>query len=191
MKKVLIFVLATCFFAQASIRLQAQADLTGYGLGAGVGTEIVPLLFELGLEGSTHVFPSVKNSGSFVESETGTTIPYSGTLSMQMTRFGGYAQLHLPGIGFVPVIGLFANPILHFGTQNGVINVDGTVRPINNGYPITDKLPVHGSYFLVGFPTYFGPLFVEPAFGAQHLYVAEYANYKNTLDAQISMGVKF
>lgn len=191
MKKLLVFTFILCFFAQASVRLQAQADVTGYGVGAGLGTEIIPLLFEVGLEGSTHAFPAVKNSGSFVEPETDMTIPYSGTLSMHMTRFGGYAQLHFPGLSLVPFIGIFANPILHFGTQNGIINVDGEVRPINNGYPITDKLPVRGSYCLVGFPTYFGPLFIEPAFGAQHIFVAQYANYKNTLDAQLSLGVKF
>lgn len=191
MKKLFILVCTLCFFAQASIRLQAQADLTGYGFGAGLGTDLVPLFFEAGLEGSTHTFPPVKSVGTFTEEGSGNTISYSGIMSMQMTRFGAYAQLHLPGVGLIPVLGLFANPVLHFGTQNGLIYVDGDVRPINNGYPITDKLPVRGSYCLLGFPSYFGPFFLEPAFGAQHLYVAQYANYKNTVDAQLSLGVKF
>lgn len=185
MKKAIVLILTLCFFAQAAIRLQAQADITGYGVGAGLGTEIIPLLFEVGIEGSSHTLPSVKNTGSFEG------VPYSGIMSMHMTRVGGYAQLHFPGLGFVPVIGMFANPILHFGTQNGIINIDGEVRPVNNGYPIEGTLPVNGSYVLVGFPTYFGPLFIEPAFGAQHLYITQYANYKNTLDAQLSLGVKF
>ena len=180
-----------CLCANASIRLQAQADVTGYGVGAGLGTDIVPLFFEAGLEGSVHTFPSVKSAGAFNDADTGVTIPYSGIMSMHMARVGGFAQLHIPGIGLLPVIGIFANPIVHFGTQNGIINVDGTVRPVNNGYPITGTLPIRGSYCLVGFPSYFGPFFVEPAFGSQHLFVAQYANYKNTLDAQLSMGVKF
>lgn len=175
----------------ASIRLQGQADVTGYGFGAAVGTDIIPFLFEAGLESSTHVFPSVKSTGVMHDPDSGITIPYSGLMSMRMTRIGGYAQLHFPGLGLIPVVGIFANPTLHFGTQNGLIWVDGTVRPINNGYPIETNLPVHGSYALVGFPSYFGPLFIEPAFGAQHIYVDGYANYKNTMDAQIAMGVKF
>jgi hypothetical protein len=149
------------------------------------------LLFEAGIEGSTHVFPAVKSAGTMQDPDAGITIPYSGIMSMNMTRVGGYAQLHFPGLGLIPFVGILANPILHFGSQNGLIWVDGSVRPINNGYPIETNLPVHGSYALVGFPSYFGPLFIEPAFGAQHIYIANCANYKNTLDAQLSMGLKF
>lgn len=191
MKKTLLFILTVCLFAQASVRLQMQADVTGYGAGLALGTDVVPLLFEVGMEGSTHTFPSVKNTGSFIDSEAGETITYSGLMSMHMTRVGLYAQLHFPGLDLLPIIGMFAHPTLHFGTQNGIITVDGEVRPVNNGYPIEGKLPVRGSYCLVGFPSYIGPFFIEPAFGAQHIYVAQYANYKNTLDAQLSLGVKF
>jgi hypothetical protein len=191
MKRLLIVLCTLCVIAPAALRLQGQADIIGYGIGAAAGTDIVPFFLEAGVEGSEHIFPSTKSAGSFSDADSGLSGTYSGIMSMKMTRVGAYAQLHFPGLGLIPVIGLFANPIAHFGSQNGIIWVDGTVRPINNGLPITGTLPVHGSYFLVGFPSYFGPFFVEPAFGAQQIFIAQYANYKNTLDAQLSMGVKF
>jgi hypothetical protein len=109
-----------------------------------------------------------------------------------MARVGGYCQLKIPGADMLPMVGPLFHPIIHFGSQNGIVSIEGTVRPINNGAAIAESLPVRGTYFMVGFPSYIGPFFfIEPGFGSQHLFVPGYANYKNTIDAQIAAGLVF
>lgn len=185
MKKILVVVLCLAAFSFAAIRVQGQADLVGLGYGIGLGQEVVPMFLTAGIEGSVYNLPSVKNSGSYEG------VAYDGTLNLSMARFGGWMQLKFPVADMLPILGPLFHPIFHFGTQNGIISVDGSVRPVNNGIPVEGSSVVRGSYCLVGFPSYIGPFFIEPAIGSQHIFIPHFGNYKNTIDAQIAAGLSF
>jgi hypothetical protein len=143
------------------------------------------MFLEVGAEGSLHGLPQFSSVGSYEG------VPYEGKIGMTMTRFGGFLKFNFPIADMLPLVGMFFRPIVHFGTQNGLISVDGSVRPLNNGIPINESIPIRGSYVLVGFPSYLGPLFIEPAVGSQHIFVPGYGNFKNTLDAQLALGLSF
>jgi hypothetical protein len=190
MKKVLA-VLLFCTLSWSTIRIQCQADVIGTGVGLGLGGSLIPLFMDTGIEGSVYGLPTFKSVGSYRDDATGIVVPYEGKATLRMARAGLYCQLKIPGADMLPIVGALFHPVFHFGSQNGILSVEGTVRPINNGDAIGDSLPVRGSYFMVGFPAYLGPLFIEPGIGSQHIFVPGYANYKNTVDAQIAAGLVF
>jgi hypothetical protein len=183
MKKILLF-LCVLSLGFSAVRLQGQAGVAGYGLGAGFGLQVIPLLLEAGLEGAVYEWPEVKSKGTYQNA------PYDGSLKLNLTRAGAYAKFSIPGLNLVPVLGLFANPTIHAGTQNGAIGVDGEARLGGVGAPIEGRVPVQGAYASLGFPSYILWLFIEPSIGTQHIYVPGYLN-QSLLDAQIALGVSF
>ncbi len=186
---VLISILFSTVFA--GIRLQGQASTLGTGYGLGLGLNVVPLIMDIGIEGATYQMPTFSSKGSYTDEGTGANIPYDGNVGLKSTRAGAFVALHLPVANLLPFVGFLFNPVLHFGTQHVEMSVDGSVRLLNGGSAIGESLVGEGSYFLVGFPTYLGPFFIEPALGTQHIFVADYCNYKNTPEAQLAIGLSF
>ena len=183
MKKLIL--LACLFsFSLAAFRLQAQAGALGYGAGLGLGAQVIPLLLEVGVEGSTHTLPTITNKGTHQGAR------YDGELNISSTRAGAYAKFTVPGLNLIPIAGIFAYPTLHVGTQSGLVAVDGSVRVLDSGAPLADKASLQGNYALLGFPNYFFWFFVEPSIGIQHIYVPGALNI-DTVDAQIALGVSF
>lgn len=191
MKKILGIVLILCSVALAGFRAQGQASLLGVGYGVGVGVNVVPLLLDVGVEGAQIASPVINSKGTYHDDRTGEFLPYEGKVKLNTTRVGGYLALHFPGINLLPVLGALANPVLHFGTQRINMAVEGEVRLADNGAAINENIVGQGSYFLLGFPAYLGPLFIEPAFGSQHIFIPQYANYKNSPEVQLSLGLSF
>lgn len=175
----------------ATVKLQVQGSTLGTGYGLGLGTNVVPLIMDIGFEGMMYSSPQINSKGTYKDESTGILVPYEGKIDLKTTRAGGYIALHFPGLSLVPIIGIISNPVLHFGTQHIKINVEGNVRLADNGNAIDENLVGQGSYFLVGFPTYIGPLLIEPAIGSQHIFVDGFANYKNTPEAQLAVGLSF
>lgn len=191
MKKIILAFLLVSSLSLASVRLQGQASLLGVGYGLGLGMNVVPLVMDIGVEGSQSASPVINSKGSYRDDGTGLLVPYEGKVKLNTTRVGGFVALHFPGISLLPVVGALANPVLHFGTQRINMAVEGEVRLADNGAAVNENIVGQGSYFLLGFPSYLGPLFIEPAFGSQHIYLPEYANYKNSPEIQISAGLAF
>jgi hypothetical protein len=183
MKKILL-VLCVLSLGFSAVRLQGQAGVAGYGLGAGLGLPVIPLLLEAGLEGAVYEWPELKSKGQYQG------VPYDGSLKLNLTRAGAYAKFTIPGLNLVPVLGLFANPTIHAGAQSGVVNVDGEARLGSVGAPIEGRAQVQGAYANLGFPSYILWLFIEPSIGTQHIYIPGYLN-QSLLDAQIALGVSF
>ena len=183
MKKIIILICLLSLGFSAT-RIQWQSSLAGSGFGAGVGSKIIPGLLEVGVEGSLHDSPVIASKGSY----NGT--PYSGKYSMSMTRVGAYVGITIPIIDRIPVIGLFACPTLHAGTQSGIVDVNGDIRFVGDGNIFSGKKRVQGSYVLLGFPGRFGPFFIEPAVGSQHFFIPGVIN-QSVIDAQIAMGLWF
>jgi hypothetical protein len=183
MKKIFLF-LCVVSLGFSAVRLQGQAGVAGYGLGAGYGLEVIPLLLEAGVEGAVYAWPEIKSQGQHQG------VPYDGSLNLNLTRAGVYAKFSIPGLSLVPVLGLFANPTIHAGAQNGMVSVDGSARLGSFGAPIEGRVPVQGSYASLGFPSYILWLFIEPSIGTQHISIPGYLN-QSLLDAQIALGVSF
>jgi hypothetical protein len=180
-KLVLLFCLFSLSFA--AIRLQGQADILGYGVGLGLGTQVIPLLLEVGVEGSTHSLPPINVKG------THQSVDYDGDVNIAVNRVGGYAKFTIPGLNLIPIVGAFANPTLHFGTQSGTIGVDGNVR-LGTGVPFDDNRKIDGAYALLGFPSYLAWFFIEPAIGTQHIYVPGVTS-TSFYDVQLAIGASF
>jgi hypothetical protein len=189
MKKycLILLLILWCSTAFSELRLQGQAGLLGTGYGLGLGQQIIPFLLDGGLEGSMYSIAPFKSVGSYNDDNLG-LVQYSGEIGLTTTRVGGYFKFNFPLLDLVPVIGILGHPTLHFGTQNGIASVTGEVRPLNNGIPIEAATQIKGSYFSLGFPSYLGPLFIEPSFGSQHIFLPGYGNYKNTIDASLAIG---
>jgi hypothetical protein len=183
MKKILLF-LCVLSLGFSAVRLQGQAGVAGYGLGAGFGSQVIPFLLEAGLEGAIYEWPETKSDGTYQN------VPYDGSLNLNLTRAGAYAKFSIPGLNLVPILGLFANPTIHAGTQNGAVSVDGEARLGGIGVPIEGRVPLQGAYANLGFPSYILWLFIEPSIGTQHVYIPGYLN-QSLLDAQIALGVSF
>ena len=181
MKKI-ILLLCIISLGFSAIRLQGQAAVLGYGLGLGLGARVIPELLEMGIEGSTHAWPAIETKGTYQG------IPYSGEVGFSVTRAGGYAKLTIPGLNLVPFLGAFAYPTLHAGTQSGLVSVEGNVH-MEGAYMNTGKRQLQGSYVLLGFPSYLGPFFIEPAFGTQHIAMPGGFN-RSFADAQIAIGLQ-
>lgn len=184
MKKFILLSLVIMSLGFSAIRLQGQSSVLGYGLGIGLGTQVIPVLLEMGIEGSAHTLPTFSTKGTY------DGIAYDGELNSSMTRMGGYAKFHIPLINLIPILNFFAYPTIHAGTQSGYINVDGSVR-LGTGEVFADRTQFQGSYALLGFPNYLGPLFIEPSVGTQHLAIPGVLNLESAYDAQIAIGVSF
>ncbi|MDR2432039.1 MAG: hypothetical protein LBD99_07305 [Candidatus Margulisbacteria bacterium] len=185
MRKITLLFLALVSLGSAALRLQGQAGALGYGFGLGLGVQVVPVLLEAGLEGSVHTISSIESKGAY----SGTN--YDGEAKTSLSRAGGYVKFYIPGLNVIPVLGIFAYPTIHAGTQTGFIEVDGTARLFGSGQAFDGRRAVQGSYALLGFPNYLGPLFIEPALGVQHIFIPGALDLGSVYDAQIALGVSF
>ncbi|MDR1323185.1 MAG: hypothetical protein LBK68_01985 [Candidatus Margulisbacteria bacterium] len=186
MKKILLC-LCVLSLGFSAVRLQGQASSMGYGPGLGLGIQLIPFLLETGLEGSLHEWPPVTVKDSYRGS------PIEGTFGLSMTRVGVYAKFSIPGLNLIPVLGFFANPTIHFGTQHGIVGVDGEAKiPGANtgGAPLSGRYSFQGSYGLLGFPNYLLWFFIEPAFGASSIPLP-FVGLRTLYEAQIALGVSF
>jgi hypothetical protein len=168
----------------SAVRLQGQVSSLGYGAGLGLGMQVIPVLLEVGLEGSTHTWPVIKSKGEYQG------VPYDGNISLSASRAGGYAKFTIPGLSLIPIVGLLAHPTIHAGTQSGVLSAGDAARLPGFGVPFSGNRKIEGSYALLGFPGYLLWFFIEPAIGTQHIYVPGVANISYT-DVQLAIGASF
>jgi len=189
MKKVLILSLIIMSTAFAQVKVQAQVGTLGTGLGLGVGMKVIPVLLDAGLELQTCSMPGIQDKGKV--DVDGVETAYDGEYTYSGTNIGGYLQFHIPAINFIPVVNILANPIIHFGSIEGRVAVEGTVSALGQAGVVADDTTVKGSYLRLGLPFYIGPVFIEPSFGSQKLAVQKVGQYENVPDAQIAIGLQF
>ncbi|MBU0581268.1 MAG: hypothetical protein KKA19_08830 [Candidatus Margulisbacteria bacterium] len=182
MKKIIVYLILSFLLASASsasIILQTQANTMGPGLGAGFSIPVVPMLLDLGVEYNQATSPwSVNMSGSYTDNNNNYAT-YDGNLKWRGKRYGVFAKLNF----------VFITPIIHAGTQEADISLDGDIRIPGTSDTINEVSKVYGSYISIGIPFYIGPVFIEPSFGTQSIYIPDYANYKSVPEFQLAFGV--
>ena len=183
MKKFIIasfLILLLAGASSASIRIQTQANTMGMGLGAGLSMPVIPILMDLGVEVTSATNPwSYSAEGSYVDEATKQTVNYDGTLSWQGTRYGIFLKLNLP----------FISPIIRAGAQQATISVDGDIHAVGISGALDEDATLTGSYVSLGLPFYIGPVYIEPSFGTQSLYIPHYLNEKSIIDFQLAFGL--
>ncbi|GBR76754.1 hypothetical protein NO2_1252 [Candidatus Termititenax persephonae] len=191
MKKIIIL-LCVMSLGFSMIKIQAQTASIGEGFGLGLGLNVIPLLLEAGIEGSTHV-RNYNSTGTYeYDQPGGTTVKgeTKGTFTTNLHRTGGYLKFSIPGLNLIPFVGIFAYPTLHIGAQEGRIQANGDVRFFGQGEPFDGSLSVRGSYALLGFPSYLAWFYFEPSLGVQHIYIPGKVNL-DIVDAQLALGLNF
>jgi hypothetical protein len=189
MKRIIIGLIAVISCSFSAVRIQGQASVLGFGYGLGLGKQVVPMMLEAGLEGMVYNSPTVTSKGSYTED--GATVDYDGEFNLRSSRVGGYLKFTTPIADKLPVVGFLFRPVVHFGTQDLSLNIDGDIRFLGVGSKIEDGFNGKGSYVLIGFPFYLGPVYIEPAFGTQHIAAKGFGSYSNLPEAQVSLGVTF
>jgi len=188
MKKVTLVLLIIFSFVFAEIKIQGQATTKGNGIGLGIGKSIIPMFLSVGLEADSN------QSGAIDSSKTIDSITYEGSFTVQTTSVGGYIALSFPGISLIPVVGMFASPIIHVGSITGTVAADidagGGIPFFGTTSVIGDDVSISGGYVRLGLPFYIGPLFLEPSFGSDTLVVNGLGTFPLP-SAQIAVGIKF
>lgn len=176
----LIIILALGSNSFASIIAQTQVNSMGTGVGVGLSGPLIPMLLDFGIEANRAVSPiKVPQEGTYTDEVTNQKVEYEGTLSWQGTRYGVFLKFNLP----------FISPIIHAGTQEADISLDGDIRIPGQEASISEVSKLYGSYISIGLPFYIGPLFIEPSFGTQSIYVPHFTNIKSITEFQISCGL--
>jgi len=189
MKKIVLITLLSLSVLSAQIKVQGQVSTLGSGLGVGIGMKVIPIILDVGLEVQTTAIPSLSEKGT--KKVDGVPTAYDGKFSYSATNIGGYLQLHIPAINLIPVVNIIANPIIHFGSINGSITVDGIVSALGQDGVIADNTIVQGSYLRLGLPFYIGPIYLEASMGTQKLAIAKVGQFESIPDVQLALGVQF
>jgi len=195
MKKVLISVMMVSLFsfASAGFKGQLQAGASGYGLGVGADVLKLPLLMDIGVEYQAGTFGSYTQNETFTDEGTGLDVNADATLAINTKRYGMYLDMKSPGLKNIPVIGFLFSPVIHFGAQEWDMSLDGTARMpgVNATLGTDERKTAYGSYFILGYPMYFGPFYSELGFGTQHIAVKGIGQATNQPDVQWSLGFSF
>jgi hypothetical protein len=185
MKKFLIAIVVVVFsvtVSSASIIIQTQANTMGKGVGVGFSMNVVPVLLDLGIEGSTALSPwSYYDKGSYTDDVTKQKVDYAGSISWKGSRYGVFAKLNL----------FLITPIIRAGTQQGTISLDGDIRVPGEGFSVDDLSTLSGSYVSLGIPFYLGPVFTEISIGTQSIYIPHFMNVTSVTDVQVAFGLSF
>ncbi len=185
MKKILLAILVIAFSvtaASASIIVQTQANTMGTGVGLGFSMNVIPVVLDLGVEGSMASSPwSYTDKGTYTDDTTKQKVDYEGTISWKGSRYGVFAKLNL----------FLITPIIHAGTQQGTISLDGDLRVPGTGTGISEASTLSGSYMSIGIPFYLGPVFAEISAGTQSIYIPHFVDITSVTDVQVAFGLSF
>ena len=184
MKKAILLMVLVSSFGFSQLKGQVQISPLGTGIGIGVGKSVIPMLMKVGLEVQTYQSPTVTDKGTI------DSVSYKGEYVYTGTNLGGYIAFSIPALNLVPIVKILANPVIHIGSIQGNISVDGTVSALGQNEIIADTTKVSGSYMRLGLPYYIGPVYLELSAGTQ-TYIIDGIGEFNLPDAQLAIGVSF
>ncbi len=166
----------------ASIIVQTQANTMGTGVGVGLSMGLIPMVADIGIEANAAASPIVvQQSGSYEDTVTNKSVDYDGSLSWKGSRYGMFVKFNFP----------FITPIIHVGTQQGLITLDGDIRVPGQAETMSESGTIAGSYASIGIPFYIGPVFTEISVGTQSLYIPHYLDVGSVTDVQLAFGLSF